>query len=151
MTRLTKMLMGLAVGAVGMYFFDPQQGKRRRALARDQWTHLKTQTPKQMEKKMRHLQNQAKGLMHEFEGGLGEIGSQKSQSQGDRGESQASRMQTAARGESASAGESAFERSGSPFSADGQAPGVQEPSTGPGEAGERAPSRQPNTRQTMDL
>lgn len=133
MTRLTKMLMGLAVGAAGMYFFDPRQGKRRRALVRDQWTHLKTQVPKQMEKKVRHLQNQAQGMMHEFQGGLAE-GSDRGQM--GQSENQSGHMQRDAR---------------DPSSVDGQMRGGQEKSPGPGEGGKRAPSRQPNTRQTMDL
>lgn len=151
MNRLTKMLMGLAVGAVGMYFFDPQQGKRRRALARDQWTHLKTQAPKQMEKKMRHLQNQAQGMMNEFQGGFAEGAAREgSRERVSETDSQASRMQSAARGSSAEAGDSEFSRA-TRSSADGQMRGGKEKSPGPGEGGERAPSRQPNSRQTMDL
>jgi gas vesicle protein len=149
MSIFTRLLTGLAVGAAGMYFFDPQQGKRRRALLRDQWTHLKTQTPKRMESKMRHFQNQAQGLMHEFQGGLGETGEKQNPAEGV--ESQASRMQSAARGASADAGEGAFSRQAA-GSTDGEMhQRGQDSTSSPGEAGERAPSRQPNTRQTMDL
>jgi hypothetical protein len=150
MNRLTKMLTGLALGAAGMYFLDPQQGKRRRASMRDQWMHLKSQTPKQMEKKMRHLQNQAKGLMHEFQGGLSQSDSGGSDDRMEETESQAGRMQSAARGASAGAGDNSFSRVGS-MSSDGEMPRGQEASPGPGEGGERAPSRQPNARQKMDL
>src|SRR5690606_37640947 len=34
-------LFAAALGAGLMYLFDPQQGRRRRALLRDQWVHLR--------------------------------------------------------------------------------------------------------------
>ena len=36
------LLAGLCVGAAAMYFLDPQTGRRRRALVRDQVTHAKS-------------------------------------------------------------------------------------------------------------
>lgn len=40
MSRTTSMLGGVGLGALFMYFFDPQEGRRRRALLRDQVAHL---------------------------------------------------------------------------------------------------------------
>ena len=34
-------LVTLGLGALAMYLFDPQQGRRRRALVRDQITHAR--------------------------------------------------------------------------------------------------------------
>src|SRR6185436_5550374 len=36
---MNRILFGGALGALAMYFLDPQQGRRRRALARDRVTH----------------------------------------------------------------------------------------------------------------
>ena len=58
-------LTGLCVGAAAMYFFDPQGGRRRRALVRDKaasWAH---DAQEYAEKKTRHLSNEARGLAHE--------------------------------------------------------------------------------------
>ena len=40
MEQTLRLLGGIGLGAGLMYFLDPQQGRRRRALVRDQFTHL---------------------------------------------------------------------------------------------------------------
>lgn len=153
MNRLTKLLTGLAVGAVGMYFFDPRQGKRRRALVRDQWVSLKTQTPKKVEKKLRHLGNQAKGMMHEVRGSFFSTDShaEQDQPQDQPIESQASHIQSMARGDSMRSRQGNLTQVGPDYSNDGLVDGAKELGVGPGEGGQRAPSRQPRPHHLMDL
>lgn len=153
MNRLTRLLTGLAVGAVGMYFLDPRQGKRRRALVRDQWVSLKTQTPKKAGKQFRHLGNQAKGLLHEVKGSFSSIDSntEQHQSQDQPLESQASRMQSMASGDSLGPRQGEFIPVGPAHSNDGSIESAKEFGIGPGEGGQRAPSRQPKPRNPMDL
>lgn len=38
-------LVTFGLGALTMYLFDPEQGRRRRALLREQLTHAKRQLP----------------------------------------------------------------------------------------------------------
>lgn len=150
MNRLIRLLAGLGIGAAGMYFFDPQQGKRRRALLRDQWIHYKTQLPKQVDRKMRHLQNQAQGAMHELQSTFSSDDASPRAEQGSDNQpmekSQSDRMQSASRSPSASSGDQYFSERVSSSPSEGGKKGA-----GPGEAGQRAPSRQPNPRTTMDL
>lgn len=141
---LLRLLAGLGIGAAGMYFFDPQQGKRRRALARDQWTHLKTQVPKEVDRKMRHLQNQAQGALHELQSNLGSMDGQPAEEH--QTESQAGRMQSANRNPSASSADQYFSEDIS-----SGATVREKKASGPGEGGQRAPSRQPQADQIMDL
>ena len=56
------LLTGLCAGALAMYFLDPQTGRRRRALVRDQVTHAKTAFTDFQEAKARHLADHASGL-----------------------------------------------------------------------------------------
>jgi len=56
---------GFGMGALIMYMLDPAQGRRRRALARDQVTHFVTQAEKKMEAKARHWSNRARGVATE--------------------------------------------------------------------------------------
>ena len=58
-------LTGLCVGAAAMYFFDPQGGRRRRALLRDKAVSWANDAEHFAEKKARHLSNEARGLAHE--------------------------------------------------------------------------------------
>jgi gas vesicle protein len=58
-------LTGLCVGAAAMYFFDPQGGRRRRALVRDKAVSWANDAQDYAEKKARHLSNRAQGLAHE--------------------------------------------------------------------------------------
>ena len=58
-------LTGLCVGAALMYFFDPQGGRRRRAVTRDKGLSWARDAEEYAEKKARHLRNEARGLAHE--------------------------------------------------------------------------------------
>jgi uncharacterized membrane protein len=53
-------LMGFGAGL--MYFYDPQLGRRRRALLRDQWTHLQNEAGDFMDKARRDLRNRQQGM-----------------------------------------------------------------------------------------
>jgi hypothetical protein len=60
---------GAGLGAVGMYYLDPQSGRRRRALVRDRLAHLRRvltrQVPRTVERRGRFIGGVAKGLRHE--------------------------------------------------------------------------------------
>ncbi|HVL76286.1 MAG TPA: SRPBCC family protein [Noviherbaspirillum sp.] len=60
--RWTKWLGGAAVGALAMYFSDPERGRRRRALTRDKMQSLVTQTGNAMDVARRDLGNRVQGL-----------------------------------------------------------------------------------------
>lgn len=59
------LLAGLSGGLAAMYFFDPEQGTRRRALLRDQlvkWSRIASET---IEGQAKDLRNRGVGLAHE--------------------------------------------------------------------------------------
>jgi hypothetical protein len=59
------LLAGLGTGLATMYFFDPEQGRRRRALLRDQlikWSRVTTET---VNGQVKDLRNRSAGLAHE--------------------------------------------------------------------------------------
>src|SRR5262245_13688656 len=62
---------GFGMGALLMYMLDPAQGRRRRALARDQVTHFVTEAEKRMEAKARHWSNRARGIVSETKAAAG--------------------------------------------------------------------------------
>jgi hypothetical protein len=66
MRGIFSLLMGLGIGAIVMYLFDPQGGNRRRALLRDKATKLNRQTRETLNGKIKDLSNRAKGLAHEM-------------------------------------------------------------------------------------
>lgn len=68
MNRTACFFSGVALGAVVMYAFDPQGGRRRRALVRDQFTHLAHVTGDTVEAKARHWSNKAAGTVAEVQG-----------------------------------------------------------------------------------
>lgn len=70
MNRLCTALTTLGLGAVAMYYFDPQMGRRRRALVRDQFTHIATRSRKRIDAKSRDLSNRAYGLYAEARGAI---------------------------------------------------------------------------------
>lgn len=63
--RLQTRMMSLGLGAGAMYLLDPQQGKRRRALVRDQLVHLGNVATSRAGKAARDLGNRTRGLSHE--------------------------------------------------------------------------------------
>lgn len=58
-------LVTLGLGALAMYLLDPQQGRRRRALVRDQWTHAKRVVRERAAGTARDLSNRAYGAAME--------------------------------------------------------------------------------------
>lgn len=58
-------LGGIAMGALTAYLMDPERGKTRRALIRDQVTHGLNKTRKVVQAKSQDLSNRAEGVMHE--------------------------------------------------------------------------------------
>jgi hypothetical protein len=65
MNKALAILSGIGVGAALMYLFDPNGGRRRRALIRDKAVGLSNDARETVEAKARHLSNRAQGLMHE--------------------------------------------------------------------------------------
>ena len=61
MTRNASFLTGVVVGALCMYAFDPNGGRRRRALARDKFTRLAHKTGGGLDAAARDLSNRAAG------------------------------------------------------------------------------------------
>ena len=58
-------LVGVGVGAALMYFFDPDRGKRRRALVRDKVEAAGNQASDYVEKMGRDIRNRAYGMAQE--------------------------------------------------------------------------------------
>ena len=66
--RLRTLVTSLALGAGLMYYLDPDRGRRRRALVRDQLIHYQHQLDdvvEQVDKYARHLNNRLTGLQHQ--------------------------------------------------------------------------------------
>jgi hypothetical protein len=66
MYRLISFVKGAALGAGVMYFFDPIQGRRRRALIRDQFIHLANKSCDVADAKYRDMQNRMYGTFAEM-------------------------------------------------------------------------------------
>lgn len=60
--ELTLMAGGIGIGAALMYMFDPDRGKRRRALVRDKLASAANKTPDAIGATARDLSNRAEGL-----------------------------------------------------------------------------------------
>jgi len=54
-------LVTLGLGALAMYFLDPEKGRRRRALIRDQFVHARAVARKRATGAARDLSNRAYG------------------------------------------------------------------------------------------
>lgn len=54
---------GATCGACLVYLLDPNQGRRRRALVRDQLIHLGTLARREAPKKSRHLAHRMQGVI----------------------------------------------------------------------------------------
>jgi osmotically-inducible protein OsmY len=65
MYRMISFIKGAAIGAGMMYFFDPVLGNRRRALLRDQFTHLGNKSCDFADAKWRDMQNRMYGTFAE--------------------------------------------------------------------------------------
>ena len=49
MARAITTLLAAALGAAGIYFLDPQRGRRRRVLARDRYMSMRTRLARSLE------------------------------------------------------------------------------------------------------
>jgi hypothetical protein len=67
-------LAGAAIGAGVMYLFDPQGGRRRRALVRDKAYGWANDAEEYAEKQAHHLSNVARGMVHEARSAVGARG-----------------------------------------------------------------------------
>jgi hypothetical protein len=67
---LTAWLGGVAVGAALMYVFDPDRGRRRRALARDKAIHAARVASDTVGSTSRDLSNRARGVAAEARAAL---------------------------------------------------------------------------------
>lgn len=65
MNKLFAYLFGAGVGAGLMYYLDPIQGNRRRAMVRDQVVQMRNDLDDGIETGMRDLQNRARGIVAE--------------------------------------------------------------------------------------
>jgi uncharacterized membrane protein len=65
MNRLFTTLAALGLGASFMYFYDPDRGRRRRALVRDQATSMRANMDDAIEVGVRDLRNRVRGLLAE--------------------------------------------------------------------------------------
>lgn len=65
---LRLLAVGALLGSAAMYFLDPVQGRRRRALLTDKLTKWSNELNWYSHKWTRHLANKSKGLRAEFKG-----------------------------------------------------------------------------------
>ena len=59
------MAFGMVIGAAVMYLLDPNMGRRRRAMLRDQVASKTNKAGDQLGSQARHMQNKAKGVVAE--------------------------------------------------------------------------------------
>ncbi len=64
------MVLGALIGAGVMYVLDPDQGRRRRALIRDQVVSKSNKAGDELEAKARHMRNKAQGVVAEAKGAM---------------------------------------------------------------------------------
>lgn len=69
------LLAGLGAGLGAMYFFDPEHGRRRRALMRDQLTKWSRITSESLNGQMKDLRNRSVGMAHELRRGVESVSS----------------------------------------------------------------------------
>jgi len=65
--------IGAGVGALAMFVFDPDSGRRRRAQARDKLTHYGREATNAVESTARDLRNRAQGLAAEARGTVSNV------------------------------------------------------------------------------
>jgi hypothetical protein len=68
MANVVSVVGGVAAGLGLMYFLDPDQGRRRRALVRDQMVHAAHRTGDAVDATSRDIANRAKGAVAELRG-----------------------------------------------------------------------------------
>jgi hypothetical protein len=64
------MVLGALIGAGVMYVLDPDQGRRRRALIRDQVVSKSNKAGDELEAKAGHMRNKAQGVVAEARGAI---------------------------------------------------------------------------------
>ena len=69
-TSILAILGAVGVGAAIMYFLDPDSGRRRRALVKDQFTHYKTVGVHKTEELVHQAANQTRGAIARVQGRL---------------------------------------------------------------------------------
>jgi uncharacterized membrane protein len=74
MGKLSSLFWGLSLGAGLMYFMDPQQGNRRKAMVRDKFTSIKHQGDDAIDVAMRDMRNRVRGILSEGIGMVSEGG-----------------------------------------------------------------------------
>src|SRR5438067_7960491 len=67
------LLLGAGLGALSAYMLDPDRGRRRQALVRDQVVHASRVVQREVPKKNRYAQDRIQGMQHEL-GLAGETG-----------------------------------------------------------------------------
>jgi uncharacterized membrane protein len=65
MGKLSSLLWGAAIGAGLMYFYDPQNGNRRKARFRDQVVHMRVKSNEALDTAVSDLRNRVSGLLAE--------------------------------------------------------------------------------------
>ena len=63
-------MLGIGIGAMATFFADPQDGRRRRALARDQFIRASRKTQSALDVTARDLANRTSGVMTALGGSL---------------------------------------------------------------------------------
>jgi uncharacterized membrane protein len=66
MNKLTRLLSTIGLGAGIMYFYDPRQGRRRRALVRDQVNSILNRSDDAIDVAMRDMRNRTRGFFAEM-------------------------------------------------------------------------------------
>jgi len=72
MNTVVALVSGIALGAALMYYLDPDRGRRRRALVRDQAVHLQHEAEDAASGKAQDLSNHARGVVAETKGAVAE-------------------------------------------------------------------------------
>jgi len=72
MNRSETFLFGFALGAAATYLMDPQRGRRRRAMLRDQMVHAGHELDDTARAGLRHARNRSVGAVHEVRAELTE-------------------------------------------------------------------------------
>jgi hypothetical protein len=88
----------MVMGATLMYFFDPQQGGRRRALLRDKMVKYSNDTADVLGKTSRDLRNRAQGLVAETTKAIGLGGRETGDSGNSEGEASGQQARAARTG-----------------------------------------------------
>jgi gas vesicle protein len=66
-------LAGFGLGALAMFLFDPESGRRRRSMAREKTAAAANDVVNAAGSKARDLQNRAKGLAHHAASAAGNV------------------------------------------------------------------------------